>query len=148
MDEIESVTERRNIKTSKLVVVPEMQVKKSWLVLVLHVVGWKSDPQFLDQSQIAVQQSQHNRISLVRLNSNSSTMISIGKMVYTAQCTLFSASLSDMSFDVILQIPRSLPLICAQSFDGYLVFRSSMEWKKNQLLNQIHKGDPLKNQSY
>ena len=115
-----------------------MQVKKSWLVLVLHVVGWKSDPQFLDQSQIAVQQSQHNRISLVRLNSNSSTMISIGKMVYTVQCTLFSASLSDMSFDVILQIPRSLPLICAQSFDGYLVFRSSMEWKKNQLLNQIH----------
>ena len=30
MDEIESVTKRRNIKTSKLVVVPEMQVKKSW----------------------------------------------------------------------------------------------------------------------
>ena len=31
MDDIESVTNRRNIKTRKLVVVPEMQVKTSWL---------------------------------------------------------------------------------------------------------------------
>ena len=54
-------------------------------------------------------------------------------MVYTVQCIILSASLSDRSFDIILQIPRNLPLICAHAvFDGYLMPLVLNEMKKNQ----------------
>ena len=69
------------------------------------------------------------------------------KMVYTVQCIILSVSLSDRSFDIILQIPRNLPLICAHAvFDGTLPSVLN-EMKKNQRLNQIIKREPLKNQS-
>ena len=53
------------------------------------------------------------------------------KMVYTVQCIILSVSLSDRSFDIILQIPRNLPLICAHAiFDGYLAL--SLKWNEKK----------------
>ena len=39
------------IKTTKLPKAQKMWANKSWLVLVLHLIGWESGASFLDQSQ-------------------------------------------------------------------------------------------------
>ena len=44
------------------------RVNKSWLVLVLHVIGWQSGASFLNQSQGEVRQNQFSVRSLLTLN--------------------------------------------------------------------------------
>ena len=44
------------IKTTKLPKAQEMWANKSWLMLILHLIGWESGASFLDQSQREVKQ--------------------------------------------------------------------------------------------
>ena len=44
------------------------QVTESWLVLVLHLIGWVGGASFLDQSQSEVEQNQWNLGLLSTLN--------------------------------------------------------------------------------
>ena len=46
------------IKTTKLPKAQEMRANKSWLLLVLHLIGWESGASFLDQSQSELKQNQ------------------------------------------------------------------------------------------
>ena len=46
----------------------KMQATKLWLVLVLHLIGWKSDTSFLDQSLSVVKQKQRYRKLLLPLH--------------------------------------------------------------------------------
>ena len=58
-------------------------------------------------------------------------------MVYTVQCIILSASLSDRSFDIILQIPRNLPLICAHAvFDGYIPNALSLKLNEKKSITE------------
>ena len=43
---------------------------KSWLVLVLHPIGWESDASFLNQSQSEVKQNQWNPALFIKLIEN------------------------------------------------------------------------------
>ena len=42
----------------------ETRATESWLVLVLHLIGWESDAGYLDQSQSEVRQNQSNPVLL------------------------------------------------------------------------------------
>ena len=44
------------------------RMTKSWLVLVLHLIGWEVDASFLDQSQSEVKQNQSNSGLLSKFN--------------------------------------------------------------------------------
>ena len=52
------------VKTNKQPKRRETRATESWLVLVLHLIGWESDASYLDQSQSEVKQYQNNPMLL------------------------------------------------------------------------------------
>ena len=52
------------VKTTKQPKRRETRATESWLVLVLHLIGWESDASYLDQLQSEVRQNQSNPVLL------------------------------------------------------------------------------------